>query len=266
MLPGHVRDGSRGIEATVAKVHLLGTGAALSDASRTTTMLAIERGGDVLVVDCGGDVAQRLLAHGIGLERVRALIVTHEHADHVSGFPLLMERLWLAGRREPLTVYGIGPAIAQARRSHDAFVTDGWPEYPGVDYVEVPHEPGAVVLEDDGWRITAAPGIHSVPAVGIRVEDSEGGGSIAYSGDTAYAPDIVRMAEGADVLVHEAGVEEEMHTLPGQAARVAREAGARKLVLVHLPPSLPRDDPRIEAARRDFTDLVVGEDGDVIDF
>jgi ribonuclease Z len=229
-------------------------------------MLAFQADRDVVVVDCGGDVVQRLLAHGLPLEQVRALVVTHEHADHVSGFPLLMERLWLAGRREPLRVYGIEPAIAQARRSHDAFVTDGWPEYPGVEYVEVDHVPGARVLDSQAWRITAAPGIHSVPAVGLRVEDRAGGGTVAYSGDTAYSSDIVTLAHGADVLVHEAGVESAMHTLPSDAARVGLEAGVGRMVLVHLPPALPSHDPRIEEARAVFPYLTVGEDGDVIEF
>ncbi|HZJ08452.1 MAG TPA: MBL fold metallo-hydrolase, partial [Trueperaceae bacterium] len=104
-------------------MHLLGTGAALSDASRTTTMLAVEAGDTLVVVDCGGDAAQRLLAAGLALDKVSGLIVTHEHADHVSGFPLLMERLWLAGIGPTFDVYGIASAVAQARRAHEAFDT-----------------------------------------------------------------------------------------------------------------------------------------------
>ena len=95
-------------------LHLLGTGAAFSDPSRTVTMLAFESGGSVVVVDCGGDVVQRLLTAGIGPDQVEALIVTHEHADHAGGFPLFMEKIWVGGRRRPIPVYGIAPALAQA--------------------------------------------------------------------------------------------------------------------------------------------------------
>src|SRR4051794_752484 len=87
--------------ASMATLHLLGTGAALSEPHRTTTMLAIDDSVSAVVVDCGGDVVQRLLAAGIPVGRISALIVTHEHPDHVGGFALLMERLWLAGRRHP---------------------------------------------------------------------------------------------------------------------------------------------------------------------
>src|SRR5690606_38033224 len=94
----------------VATVHLLGTGAALSDRDRTTTMLAVEGESSIHLVDCGGDAAHRLLASGIDLPSLSGLIVTHEHADHVAGFPLLVERLWLAGIGPRFEVRGIAPA------------------------------------------------------------------------------------------------------------------------------------------------------------
>ena len=170
----------------MATLHLLGTGAAFSDGDRTTTMLAVENAGSVIVVDCGGDAVQRLLACGVQLDKIAALIVTHEHADHVSGFPLLMERLWLSGRRDPLPVYGIAPAIDQARRIHDAFDTSSWPGYPGVHYSEVAHEEGAVVLADRNWKVTASPGRHAVPVVALRFQDRHGDGEMTYSCDTEY--------------------------------------------------------------------------------
>ena len=106
----------------MARLHLLGTGATVSDPHRTTTMLALEGERSLVVIDCGGDVVQRMVASGLDPGRITALIVTHEHADHVSGFPLMMERLWLYGRRRPLDVYGIAPAVAQ-----DAMPSSGTP-------------------------------------------------------------------------------------------------------------------------------------------
>src|SRR5688572_14593911 len=109
----------------MATLHLLGTGAAFSDASRTTTMLAFA-GETVIVVDCGGDVVQRLLAAQIDLERIEALILTHEHPDHVGGFPLFMEKIWLSGRRRPIHVLGPDAALEQAKKIFGAFNTSGW--------------------------------------------------------------------------------------------------------------------------------------------
>jgi ribonuclease Z len=244
----------------VVVVHVLGSGAAYSDGARTTTMLALEGPSGIVVVDCGADVVQRLLVHDLDPLRVAALIVTHEHADHVSGLPLMVERLWMAGRREPLPVIGIAPAIAVAQRLHDAFDTRDWPGYPGIDARTIPHEEGSLVLEDRDWRITSAPGTHSVPVIGLRIETARGA-VVAYSCDTAYDPRIVAMARNADLLLHEAAGEGPMHTTPSQAAQVADEANVDRLVLVHLPHGFDEDGPEMVRARGRFPRLDVGFDG-----
>ncbi len=206
-------------------LHLLGTGASISDPHRTTTMLAFEAEASVVVVDCGGDVVQRMMAAAIPLERIEALIITHTHADHVSGFPLFMQKIWIAGRRRPMPVYGIEPALDLARRLSDQFDTSGWEGFPDIHWHEIPLEEGVTVLEDDTWRITASPGNHSVPVVGLRVEDRRGGGVVAYSCDTEPTPPITRLAQGADILVHEATGNFSGHTSAAGAARVAQRGG-----------------------------------------
>jgi ribonuclease Z len=244
----------------VVVVHVLGSGAAYSDGARTTTMLALEGPSGVVVVDCGADVVQRLLVHDLDPLRVTALIVTHEHADHVGGLPLMVERLWVAGRRAALPVIGIAPAIAVAERLHDAFDTHDWPGYPGIDARTIAHEEGALVLEDPDWRITSAPGSHSVPVIGLRMEATRGA-VVAYSCDTTYDPRIVALARGADLLLHEAAGEGPMHTTPSQAARVAHEANVDRLVLVHLPHGFDEHGPEMVRARGRFPRLDVGFDG-----
>jgi ribonuclease Z len=241
-------------------VHVLGSGAAFSDGSRTTTMLALEGPSGIVVIDCGGDVVQRLLAHGLDPLRVTALIVTHEHADHVGGLPLMLERLWLAGRRTPLPVIGIAPAVAQATRLHDAFDTSDWPGYSGIAPQVVPHVAGTMLLSNADWRITASPGNHSVPVIGLRAE-ARSGAVVAYSCDTTYDPAIVELARGADLLLHEAAGEAPMHASPCQAARVAVEASARRLVLVHLPHDFDEDGPEVACARGRVPDLEIAFDG-----
>lgn len=244
-------------------LHLLGTGAALSDASRTTTMLAFEAG-SVVVVDCGGDVVQRLLAGGIDLDRIALLILTHEHPDHVAGFPLFMEKIWLSQRRRPIPVRGPGPALEQARRIFSAFDTSGWKGLPEIEWGEVALEEAAAVWEDESWRITAAPGKHSVPVIGLRVESRESGRSVVYSSDTERTPSIERLASGSAILVHEGTGSFRGHTSMEDAAAVARDAGVDRLILVHLPPT--PDPAALARAREVFPATRFGTDGERIPF
>lgn len=241
-------------------LHLLGTGAALSDPHRTTTMLAFESDGSVVVVDCGGDVIQRLMASHVPLDQITAMIVTHEHPDHVSGFPLFMERLWLSGRRRPIPVYGIRPAIDQAKRAFEAFDTSPWEGMPEIEWHEVALEEGASVLSDDTWTITASPGDHAVPVIGLRVQHANGK-VIAYSCDTARSSAIMRLSKDADILVHEATGEGPGHSSAKTAAEIAREAGAKRLLLVHLPPEKYLRENEMQEARSVFSETEKGEEG-----
>jgi ribonuclease Z len=248
----------------MAILHLLGTGAALADPDRTTTMLAFSNPESVLVVDCGGDVVHRLLAAGVDLDRIEAMIVTHEHPDHVGGFPLFMEKIWLAQRRRPIAVHGPATALSQARRCWECFDTSGWEGMPEIEWREVPLQEGAAVLTSPAWRVTAAPADHTVPTVAIRVEDRTGGGIAAYSADTAPSAAVTRLARDADILVHEAGGEHHSHSTVEDAARVAAEAGARRLVLVHLPPNPTQEE--LDQAREHLAETEYGRDGGRYEF
>lgn len=205
-------------------------------------MLAFEDAGSTVVVDCGGDVIQRLLESGVALDTISALLLTHEHPDHVSGFPLFMEKIWLAGRRTPLRVYGIAPALDQARRCFATFDTSGWVRMPEIRWNEVAHDENAAVLNDGDWSILASPGIHSVPVIGIRVTAESSKFVVAYSCDTEPSEAIARLAEGADILVHEASGHGTGHSSAVQAARIAQSANVGRLLLVHLPPGAQDDD------------------------
>jgi ribonuclease Z len=121
-----------------------------------------------------------------------------------------------------------------------------------------------VVLDEDGLRVTAFAVHHDPvkPAYGYRFDYR--GRSLVVSGDTTRSPELVRAAQGADVLFHEAqanhivamigeaaaragrprvakvmGDIPSYHTSPVEAAQIANEAGVRLLVLYHLTPPPP---------------------------
>lgn len=249
----------------MATVHLLGTGASLSGPDRTTTMLALESAGSLILVDCGGDPVQRMLAAGLDPRRIDLLILTHEHPDHVGGFPLLVQKLWLGKRGRPLPVRGPSRALEQARRLFDSFDTSGWQGLPPLQWQAVEAKTGAEVWSEPPWRITAAPGAHGrTPAIGLRVEAQDRGGILAYSSDTERSDSIVGLADGARILIHEATGEMRGHSSAEDAARVAADAGADRLVLVHLPPDAEGLD--LSGARAIFSAVQLGCDGDALEF
>lgn len=242
-------------------VHLLGSGASYNFGQRLTTSLAIERDGDIIVVDCGSNVAQALAAAGLALDRVRALILTHEHPDHTVSFPLFMQQLWLAGRAQTLPVFGPVPALDMARRLWAQYDTSGWEGLFDVEYREVALEAGATLDVPAPLQIVAAPTQHSVPGIGLRVTAANGS-VFAYSSDTAPTPPIIDLARNAHLLIHEATGDHPGHSSGADAGQVASEAGVEQLVLVHLAGNAAAAEQVAGEARKYFGGVVVaGVDG-----
>lgn len=240
-------------------LHLLGTGAPYALSDRTTTMLALEDGGQVLLVDCGGDAAQRLVAAGLSPADLSGVILTHTHADHVGGFPLLIEKLWVGKRTATLPVYGLQKTLDLAQRLLDVFGADEWDGLFPLDWHAVPETPLAPVFEDDAFEVVASPVVHAVPTLGLRVTFKQSGHALAYSCDTEPCANVVELARGTRLLVHEASGEGKGHSSARQAAEVAEEAGVPLLVLVHVPPSTSDDD--LAEARTVFPATMLGKEG-----
>ncbi len=256
----------------MATLYLLGTGSSISDPERTTTMLAVENSHSLILIDCGGDVLQRLMQSGFDLrdvEKLQAIFITHEHIDHVSGFPLLLQKIWLAGRKNDLPTYGIKPALDQAKSlitAVNTFKTHIFNTMPKPQWHEVAYRENTLFYESDHWLVHASPGIHSVPVMGLRIVDKEGGGTLAYSCDTQKSDGIMLLAKGADILVHEATGDMPAHSSARQAAQVARGAKVTQLLLVHLPPKELLPEEEMVKAKEIFANLAKGIEGSSYQF
>ena len=123
-----------------------------------------------------------------------------------------------------------------------------------------------------GQSVTLEDGREVAPAE--LVGPTRAGRTIVYTGDTRPCLSVITASRGADLLIHEAtfGTDEQEragetgHSTAAQAARVAEQAGVRKLVLTHISPRYTRDAPELLAeARAVFPDVTVAKDGMTID-
>ena len=236
----------------MAQVIIMGSASAVPDATHENTHILVESGGRVVLVDCPGSPIVRLEQAGIEPNRLTDIILTHFHPDHVSGFGPLLMGLWLIGRKEPLRVYGLQATIEHAKKMMELYDWDQWPNFYPVHFVPLPEEEYAPVLSDDDLRVFSSPVSHLIPTIGLRFEFSQQSRVLTYSCDTEPSQAVRRLADGADVLIHESTGASIGHTSPEKAGEIAAQAGVGALYLIHYPPQLVGPEELLAKARQTF--------------
>lgn len=211
-----------------ARLHLLGTaGGPTPKVTRSAPAQAIEVDGYLYVIDAGNGVARQIQRAGLDLARIVFVGITHHHSDHNADVGTLLHLAWCDSLSTPVQVVGPRPLRAMMTDFLDFAGTDirtrisdeGRPALRDlVRCAEI--ERDGVVYEDERVRIAVAAVTHPpMEAYAYRVD--AGGRSFVVSGDTAPSEGLVELAQGADVLVHEA-----IH-LPSIAPTLARSNGSR---------------------------------------
>jgi ribonuclease BN (tRNA processing enzyme) len=280
----------RSVNAQVSRTRLILLGTGGGPRPRAVSSAAaqvIVANNAAYVIDCGDGVARQLVLAGVPLTIVRHIFITHQHSDHNADYGNLLWLAWAAGLSTRVDTWGPPPLEKMTKLFFEMNAYDidtrisNEGRVPLVPLVHV-HEirDNGAVMSDDNVKVTAALVDHPpvVPAFGYRFDAHDR--SIVISGDTAPSDNLVRLARGADVLVHSAMYPAAIDRLVGRvpnaarlkesilahqtsaedAGRIAQAAGVKTLVLSHL---VPADDPQvtermwIEAAQSRFQGKVI---------
>jgi len=218
----------------MARLILLGSAAIIPDIDHDNTHMVLEGEECVVLIDCGSNPIARLHKVGIHYENLTDMILTHFHPDHVLGVPILLNNMWMLGRRRALRVYGIHHCLNRVEDMMKMFTWDEWPDFFPVAFHKTLERPNHLLLENNDFRVTSWPVKHYIPTIGVRIENKRTGFVTAYTCDTAPNPNLAEMARDADLLIHEAaGADPAGHSSARQAGETATAAGAKKLVLIH---------------------------------
>jgi len=252
------------VSSHASRLILLGTGGGPTPKpNRSAAAQAIVVNGVTYVIDCGDGVARQMVLAKLKLSSIRNIFVTHHHSDHNADYGNLVLLAWAADLTKRIDAYGPPPLREMTRLFLEMndfdirtrIADEGRAPLSGLI---APHEisAGGLVMQDENVRVTAALVDHPpvVPAFAYRFDCPDR--SIVFSGDTRPSRNLVELARGADVLVHEVmylpaletiiAVEPNAKTLrehllashstAEQVGRVASEAGVKTLVLSHFVP------------------------------
>jgi ribonuclease BN (tRNA processing enzyme) len=206
----------------------------------------LEAEGFRLVIDFGNG-ALGVLQRFAELFSVDAICLSHLHADHCVD----LGAYWVArqytanGPRPPIPVHG-------PRGTAERVAGFGGEGLEAVQARFTFHDLTPGPVEIGPFRLAVDHVNHPVETFGFRVEHD--GWRLAYSADTGESDALVRLAEGADVLLCEASfldgpsLRPDLHLTARQAAEHAARAGVGRLVLTHLVPWNERERTLAEAA------------------
>lgn len=275
-----------------SRLILLGTaGGPTPKPNRSAPAQVIVVNGASYVIDCGNGVARQMVLAKLKLASIRSVFLTHHHSDHNADYGNLLLLAWATDLAKRVDTYGPPPLAEMTRlflamNDYDIrtrIADEGRP--PLKDLIAV-HEiaAGGPIMQDENVKVTAALVEHPPvePAFAYRFDCPDR--SIVISGDTRPSQNLVKLAQGADILVHEVmnlpsleqliatepnakTLREHLlasHTTTEQVGRIATEAGVKTLVLSHFVPGgypFLKDEVWFDAVRPYFSgNLIVGRD------
>lgn len=283
------------------RVTFLGTSGSVPTIERGMPAIALKYESELMLFDCGEGTQRQLMKYKVGYGSVDCIFITHSHLDHYLGMFGLLETLRLSSPSpRPLRIFipkalDIGEyafAKLEKIRAGEVYRGRGF----SIGAFQVRHTRGSygfVFQEEDRVKFHEEKA-HSLGLSGRmfkeiqakgRVKTSEGevlledvtwvkkGRKIVYAGDCLPDENTIEAARGADLLIHEATFDsskkeeaaERFHSTSEDAARVAKSAGVKRLVLTHISPRYSDASELLSQARAIFSDCEVAQDGQSYD-
>lgn len=190
----------------------------------------LEEGGCRLLLDCGNGTMARLQRF-CRPEELLGVIISHLHLDHCAD--LFVLRYALETRRA--SGEALSPLPVYLPRSPACFSS----EAAAGDVFALSFVSEALALHVGPFSVSFARMPHSIESYAVRVES--GGKALVYSGDTVMSERLIEFSRRADLLLCEATIADHgggeqglPHLSAPQAAKVAAQASAARLLLTHF--------------------------------
>lgn len=256
-------------------VTILGGSAASVGTGQGCSGLLVTGSSTRLVLDLGPNTLLELRKH-TDFRTLGGIVLSHLHTDHI--LDVFALRFALAynpvrpGRRIPLWLPPGG--LSFFARAAELFSSDDDPSTYFSEHFDLAEFTPDGHLSIGEFTLTFRPTVHYIPCWAIRVHPDDDSGDLSYTADTGPAAALESFFSGSRVVVAEAallacGTEDRAtrgHMTAAESARLAIDAGAHTLVLVHI--FEEREPARFEeAARAVFGErVIIGRPGTVIEW
>ncbi|MFW9786990.1 MAG: MBL fold metallo-hydrolase [Candidatus Thorarchaeota archaeon] len=240
----------------------MGTGTSVPDPNRVQSGILVEDGNNRILLDIGSGVLHRLTQLEIDIKTLNAVFISHFHIDHCSDFLPLYQSLWLSGYDKTLKLFA-PPTVREWSRGVNDIAFKYLRDKIGIETTALQENQ---VIPIGNLTIVSSPTLHSkYDTRAFKVEYN--GKSLTFSSDTSPCREVIDLAKGTDVLVHECNWldgphPEGVHTSPSELANIVEEADPSKLVMTHVSPEVVAKKNKVIdiISRRTNAEVVMGED------
>jgi ribonuclease BN (tRNA processing enzyme) len=246
------------------EITVVGSGTVVPSLERRQSCVVVRVGGQTLFFDLGSGAVRGMLRSGLDPFAVDRIFFTHLHPDHtVDVVPLLFAINHGAPEKRALPLHVTGP---EPFLRFWGSVMEVWGKWMTGDHAtlvsELPHE-CRYPIDLAGCSLSWAPAEHRHESIAYRLDAEDG--AFVYTGDTAYTGSVVELARDADTLLVECSFPDDApvpgHLTPSGVARIASEAGVRRVILTHIYPAVDNPDLPSEVAKGYEGEILVAGDG-----
>jgi len=181
------------------QILFLGTSGSWPTPKRNVSAVAVKRGPEVILFDCGEGTQRQFMLSPMSFMQVARIFVTHFHGDHFLGIPGLVQSMTMSDRKAPLEMYG---PRGMKELVHQ-LLTLGYFK-PGFE-VPVRELSGGDVVDFGEYAVRALDAQHTVPALSYALEEKERPGRFDLEKAKALGipegPLYRRLQEGEPVVV-----------------------------------------------------------------
>jgi ribonuclease BN (tRNA processing enzyme) len=182
---------------------VVGSGDAFGSGGRSNTCFRLDSGGHTLVIDFGASALVAWNRLGLATGDIDAVAISHLHGDHFGGLPfLLLECQFVSARTKPLTILGPKGLRARLEMASEALFPGMWANRWSYPLTIVEMGPGET-KETSGFQVSALEVKHLSGAIATALRVDDGAKVFAYSGDTAWVENLVRISDHADLFIVE---------------------------------------------------------------
>lgn len=247
----------------MATLKFLGTASSIPSKDRDNTSFIFKYKSNSFLIDCPGAISHKLLKTEEDFRKIKKLIITHHHPDHIYGIISLIHTQMHSNKK--LFIFSNKPSIKIIKQLVKIFKLDR-SGYPKIKYTDVFEK--EFFFSQEGLKVKAVKNIHIEKSFGLLFFWQKK--KLFYSSDTSFSQKMLKNTGKIDFLIHDCTASEsyfqkypklyKMHTSSLQLAGYLKNKPETALIPIHFLLARKKEMSRIRKELSFLKKVVIPED------